>query len=114
MEQHRGLGEERSAQAVFARRELESAPAEIGAGPRVGRRERLARAQEDRDRLLVTGLRTRGNLCGYLDGRRARPQQNIGGLTGERPPRRNGDALTDGISGDVVPEGKGVTAFDPP
>ena len=112
MEQDGGLGEERPAQGVVARRQLQRAPAEIGAGPGVGGRERLAGAQEDRDRLLVAGLGARRDLRGYLDGRGAGRQEHVGGLAVERAPGRHRDALADGLAGDVVPEGEAVAALD--
>ena len=112
MEQDRSLGEERPAQVVVARRELQRAPAEIGAGAGVGGGERLAGAQQDRDRLLVAGLCARRDLRGDLDGRGAGRQQHVGGLAVERPPGRHRDALTDGLAGDVVPEGEAVAALD--
>ena len=112
MEQDGGLGEERPAQGVVARRQLQRAAAEVGAGPGVGRRERLAGAQEDRDRLLVAGLGARRDLRGNLDGRGAGRQEHVGGLAVERPSGRHRDALTDRLAGDVVAEGEPVAALD--
>ena len=93
-------------------RELQRASAEICAGAGVGGRERLAGAQQDRDRLLVAGLCARRDLRGDLDGRGAGRQEHVGGLAVERPPGRHRDALTDGLAGDVVPEGEAVAALD--
>ncbi len=112
MEQDGGLGQERPAQGVVARRELQRAPAEIGTGAGVGGRERLAGAQQDRDRLLVAWLGTRRDLSGDLDGRGAGRQEHVGGLPVKRSPGRHGNALTDGLARDVVPEGKAVPALD--
>ena len=112
VEQDGALGEERAAEVVIARRELQRAAAEIGAGAGVGGRERLAGAQQDRDRLLVTRLCARRDLRGNLDGRGAGPQQHVGGLAVERPPGRNRDALTDRLARDVVPKGEAVAALD--
>ena len=112
MEQDGGLGEQRPAQGVVARRKLERAPAEIGAGPGIGGRERLAGAQQDRDRLLVARLGARRDLRGDLDGRGAGRQEHVGGLAVERPPGRHRDALADGLAGDVVPKGEPVAALD--
>ena len=97
---------------MVARRELQRAAAEIGAGAGVGGRERLAGAQQDRDRLLVAGLCARRDLRGDLDGRGAGRQQHVGGLAIERPPGRHRDALTDRLAGNVVPKGEAVAALD--
>jgi hypothetical protein len=56
---------------VVARRELDCVPAEIGASSGVSGRERLAGAQQDRDRPFIAGLCAPGHLRGDLDGRRA-------------------------------------------
>ena len=71
MEQDRGLREQRPAQCVVARGELQSPPAEVGTGPGVGARQCLAGAQQDRDRLLVAGLGARRDLRRHLDRRGA-------------------------------------------
>src|ERR1700750_1488988 len=86
MEQHGGLGKERPAQRMVAWRELERSPAEIGPGPGVGGRQRLAGAQEDRDRLLVAPLGASRELRIYLNGRGTGRQEHVGGLTVERAP----------------------------
>ena len=111
VEQDGALGEERAAQVVVARRELQRAAAEIGAGAGVSARERLAGAQQDRDRLLVAGLCARRNLRGDLDGRGASRQEHVGGLAIQRPPGRHRDALTDGLARNVVPKGQAVAAL---
>ena len=97
---------------MVARCELECASAEIGAGAGVGGRERLAGAQEDRDRLLVAGLCARRDLRCHLDGCGAGRQEHVGGLAVDRSPGRHRDALTDGLAGDVVPEGQAFAALD--
>ena len=112
VEQYGGLGEQRPSQGVVARRELERAPAEVGARAGIGRRERFAGAQQDRDCLLVAGLRARRDLRGDLDGRGAGRQEHVGGLAVERPAGRHRDALADGLAGDVVPEGEAVATLD--
>ena len=62
--------------------------------------------------MLVAGLCARRDLRGDLDGRGAGCQEHVGGLAVERPPGRYRDALTDGLAGDVVPEGEAVAALD--
>jgi len=62
--------------------------------------------------LLVAGLGARRDLRGDLDGRGAGRQEHVGSLAVERPPSRHRDALTDGLAGNVVPEGDAVAALD--
>ena len=97
---------------MVARRQLQRAPAEIGAGPGIGGRERLTGPQEDRDRLLVAGLGARRDLRGDLDGRGAGREEHVGRLAVERLAGRQRDAVTNGVAGDVMAECETVAALD--
>jgi hypothetical protein len=112
VEQYGGLRQQRPSKGVGARRQLQGAPAEVGARAGIGRRERFAGTQQDRDCLLVAGLGARRELGSHLEWCGTGRQEHVGGLAVERAAGRHRDALADGLARDVVPEREPVATLD--
>ncbi len=108
----RRLGDERTAQGMLTRRELERAPAQVGGGHRIGWAQCLGGLQQGGDGKLVSGLSARGELRRHLDGQRSARHQHGRRLAIEGAAHRRRQTRPHRLECEVVIEGELLVAFD--